>query len=167
MMSSEWSSFLGVLAQSSIALLALLFVAFQINRERWITDPMRKLIAIQTLLEFFVPSFFSLIALIPAQPLKPIPTSNFTIYIWQIGGVITSLAGLRIASMVTKYGKEPEEEPDEFGRKQLRLQPIAKLEYSLLLALSIYGTLFGASLIVVWLLISGSYETWFFFSELE
>lgn len=83
-MTDQWTAFLSVLAQSAVALLALLVIAFQITRERWIGNPMRKLVAIQTLLEFLVPAFFAFVALLPAQ----LPAVGGMQTVWQLIGVL-------------------------------------------------------------------------------
>lgn len=70
MISSTWTDFLSMLAQVAVALLALLFVSFQIARDRWVTKPARQYVAVQTLLEFLTPSFFAIVALFLAQSLR-------------------------------------------------------------------------------------------------
>ena len=163
-MNSTWSDFLSVLAEGSIALLALLFVSFQITRDRWIKEPMRKLIAVQTLLEFLVPAFFGIVALLPTTP---IILKNMEISAWQIGGVFTSLLGIIVAIAVTRFAIKNKAQLTKFGKRQLNLQPMAIGEYLLLFIFSIAGSLVWSSVVLIWLLLSGSWETWEFFTELE
>ena len=163
-MVSSWSDFLSVLAEVSVALLALLFVSFQITRDRWISKPARQLVAVQTLLEFLTPSFFAIIALLPVQPFN---LANVRLSAWQIGGLLTSILGLVVSLTVARYGLKHRKSIDNFLKTQLKLQPIAMLEYVLIFAFSITGNLVWASVMMVWLLLSGSYETWLFFSELD
>ena len=162
-MQSSWSTFLSMLAQVSVSLLALLFVSFQVTRNRWISDLMRRLIAVQTLLEFLVPSFFSIIALMPISPLA---LRNIQIAVWQVGGCITSILGIVVAIFVTEYGLKHRSSLDMFGRSQLKLQILVFAEYSILFISSIMGNLELASALIVLLLFSGAWETWQFFAEL-
>ena len=163
-MLSSWNDFLTMLAQVAVALLALLFVSFQIARDRWVKRPARKLVAIQTLFEFLTPSFFAIIALLP---LAPFHLGSVQISVWQVGGVLTGILGLGVSIAIIRYGFANHEKTDKFLKGQLRLQPLAVFEYVLVLTFSALGSLPLASIIMVWLLFSGLWETWMFFSELE
>ena len=163
-MLSSWTDFLSMLAQVAVALLALLFVSFQIARDRWVSKPARQLVAIQTLLEFLTPSFFAIIALLPVAPFN---IGSVQLSGWQIGGFLTSIFGLVVSLAVSRYGLTHHKSIDKFLETQLKLQPIAILEYVLILIFSIAGNLVLASIMMIWLLLSGSFETWLFFSELD
>jgi len=144
----EWGDFWAILTEAAVALLALLFVSFQITRDRWIKSPMRKLVAIQTLFEFLVPTFFGLIALLPiliGKDMEP----------WRIGGVLTAALGLGMSVVVIRFGIKNSSQLDPFGRNQLKMQPLALGEYLLLLGFSVAGNITGAAIILVWLLFSG------------
>jgi hypothetical protein len=164
MLSPSWTDFLSMLAQAAVALLALLFVSFQIARDRWITKPARQFVAIQTLLEFLTPSFFAIIALLPVERLS---LGKCQLMVWQIGGALTSVLGLLVSLVIIRYGMTHQKNIDGFFKNQLRLQPIAVIEYSLILVFSIAGSLTLASAMMIWLLLSGSFETWLFFAELD
>ena len=167
-MSSEWIAFLSVMAQSAAALVALVFIAFQIAWERWIGDPMRELVAIQTLLEFLIPGFFAFIALLPL-PTPTVGPAHFAA--WQAGAVFAGAVGLHAAVRVTRYARQNRPRLDEFGRSQLDLQWWAFSEYGIVLAcvpVGIFAPAFGlvaVSVVMIVVLISGSYETWVFFAE--
>lgn len=163
-MSAEWTTFLSVLAQSGIALLALLFIGFQIARERWISKPMRKLVAVQTLIEFLVPSFFAFVALLPVQQ---VAMGNLQLAGWQLGGMLAGIVGVFTAAFITRHGIQNRRKLDSFGQNQLRLQWMAFGEYTLILLFAAIGSLVGVSIMMVWLLMSGSIETWLFFAELD
>jgi len=162
--SLTWIDFFEMLAQAAVALLALLFVTFQITRDKWISKSTRKLIAVQTLLEFLVPSFFAMIALLPIDPIQ---VWNFQLSIWQIGGISLSLIGLIMSYKIIRYGKKNLENIGGFFKNQLKLQGIAIIEYLLILIFSALNILTWASIMLIWLLLSGSYETWLFFAELD
>ncbi len=163
-MSTSWNEFLSVLAQASVSMLALLFVTFQISRERWVGEAKRRFVAIQTLLEFFVPSFFSLIALLPINPFL---FGRIKVYHWQLAGFLFSCCGLGIAVKILLYNRKHLNETDKLFKNQVKLQPVSLIEYLFLLCLSLAGNFLGVTILMIWLLISGSYETWLFFTELD
>jgi hypothetical protein len=161
---STWSDFLSTLAQVSVSLLALLFVSFQITRNRWTKKPARQLVAIQTSLEFLTPSFFAFVALLPAEP---ITIYGQQINVWQMGAIFTSTIGILISLALLRYGfvHPNQKKSDNFLRSQINLQPMALLEYAAIFWFSYSGNLVLTSAMMIWLLVSGSYETWLFFSE--
>ena len=163
-MSPSWTDFLSILAQASVSMLALLFVSFQIARERWVSKAPRRLVAIQTLLEFLVPSFFAIIALLP---INSFPFLKIQFYQWQIAGFLLSICGLFVSGKILQYNRKNTDDIDEFFKKQVKLQWVSLFEYLLVMWFSIDGNLFCASLMMIWLLLSGSYETWLFFAELD
>ena len=157
-----WNEFFSTLAQISISLAALLFVSLQITREKWITKSARKLIAFQTLLEFLIPSFVAFIALMPAEPLHIFGKST---YYWQIAGILGAILGLAISLLLLRLGLFHYHTFDAFIKNQVKYQGFALLEYLIVLGASLYGQLVLLSLVMIWLLISGSVETWLFFGE--
>lgn len=157
---AEWQNFLSTLAQASVALLALLFVSFQLARDKWIKDEMRKRVATQTSLEFMAPFLFALSGLLPETPLD-----KFIDYSWQIGATLGSLGALFVAVRIVQYGRK--NELDGFGKTQLQLQWMVFPEYIAILYFTYVGNLEVVALIMSWLLISGSYEAWLFFTELS
>lgn len=162
-MLSQWTDFFSMIAQVSVSLLALLFVSFQITRDRWINKPLRQLIAIQTSLEFLTPAFFAFLALLP---LEPIPFGKISIHGWQVGGVMTSLLGLAVVFAILRHGRKNPVSLDSFAEKQIKLQSVAIfIDYLPLLIFSIIGNLILASIVLIWILFSGSIETWMFFAE--
>jgi len=162
-MSTQWTDFFSMLAQVSVSLLALLFVSFQITRDRWINKPARQLVAIQTSLEFLTPAFFAFIALLPTDPIF---LGNNTIEGWQIGGVMASLLGLFICFSIIRQGRKNSSGLDNFAKLQIKLQWFAILvDYLPILVFSIIGNLLLTSIVLIWILFSGSVETWMFFSE--
>lgn len=163
-MEPSWADFFSILAETSVALLALLFVSFQIAREKWVTNPSRRLIAVQTLLEFLTPSFFAIIALLP---IKEFIIINTCINVWQIGGVFTSIFGLITCYVIVKYGINNRNNIDKFFKTQLILQILSITEYLAIFISSLDGNLLLTSILMIWLLLSGSFETWLFFSELD
>lgn len=162
--SLTWIDFFEMLAQVAVALLALLFVTFQITREKWISKHTRKLIAIQTLLEFLVPSFFAMIALLPIDPIQ---LGKFQLSIWQIGGILFSLVGLIMSYKIIRYGNNNRESLGSFFKKQKGYQKYAIIEYLFILIFSVLNMLAWTSIMLIWLLLSGSIETWMFFAELD
>jgi hypothetical protein len=162
-MSDEWIAFLSVLAQSAIALLALIFIAFQIARERWIHEPMRKLVAIQTLLEFLVPAFFAFLALLPIQQ---IAIGSLCFARWQLGGMLAGLVGMCTAAYIAIYGIRYRQALDPFGLRHLKMQWLPFMVYVLIFFFAIWvESLALTSGMMLWLLISGSAQTWMFFAE--
>jgi hypothetical protein len=144
--------------------MALLFVSFQIARVRWVNDEFRKVIAVQTLLEFFGPLVFAIISLMPVGPLE---IGKQDIEAWQVGGAIAALAGGAWAIKVTILGIRNQSILDSFGQKQVRLQFWVYVEYAILIVAVVAGHLPTTSGLMIWLLISGSWEAWEFFTELE
>ena len=162
-MSPQWTDFFSMLAQVSISLLALLFVSFQITRDRWIGKPARQLVAIQTSLEFLTPAFFAFIALLP---MEPISFGKITILGWQVGGIMVSVLGLVICFAIIQHSRKNRASLDNFAKLQLKLQWLAILvDYLPILVFSVIGNLLWASIVLIWILFSGSIETWMFFSE--
>lgn len=163
-MESTWANFFSILAESSVAMLALLFVSFQIAREKWVTNHSRRLIAVQTLLEFLTPSFFALIGMLP---IKEFNVGKMYFTVWQIGGLFTSIFGLIICYVIIMYGINNKNNVDKFFKTQFKLQIISVIEYLAIFISSLIGDLLLTSILMIWLLLSGSFETWLFFSELD
>jgi hypothetical protein len=161
-MSPEQTTFLTTLGAGSLALLTFFFLTLQQSRSSWIKKPLRKLIAIQTLLEFLIPAFFTLIALLPMKAsFFGQPTAG-----WQGGGMLVGIGGGLVALLIS-YRAITQHQLDPFGKQQLWLQPLALIEYALLFISSFLGSFVWTALLLIWLLVSGSWEAWRFFSELD
>ncbi len=163
-MSTSWNEFLSVLAQVSVSMLALLFVSFQIARERWVSKATGRLVAVQTLLEFLVPSFFSIVALLPINPFN---YQRIKFYHWQIAGILLCVCSLVVSVKILVYNHKHTSEIDEKFKNQVKLQSVTILVYFSIMRSLIAGNLIWVSILMILLLLSGSIETWLFFAELD
>src|SRR5436309_2376900 len=117
-MQNTWPAYFSALAQIAAALSALLFLALQLSRLAW-TGDFRKKVAVQTLLEFLVPLFFSLTALLPSEMWRLFDRDIMT---WQVGGVVASVVGLLVAITVATAGLSNWDSIGGFGHRQVALQ---------------------------------------------
>jgi hypothetical protein len=162
-MSSSPTDFYSVMSQVAVSLLALLFVSFQIAHKRWVKSTGRKILAIQTSFEFMTPLLFSLCVILPTNTFI---LFGIKIVVWKTGGVIIGAIGLIIACWFVIYAWRHPKNRDIFVKRQLALQLVAIFfDYIPIMIWSILGRLDVVSLWMIWMLVSGSVETWLFFSE--
>jgi hypothetical protein len=132
-----------------------------LNRKAWSQDPFKRLIAVQTLLEFMVPSFFALVALVPSPSGGPGGSST-----WRFAALVTGAIGLAWTARTTFFAFRRRHELDGWARMQLRFQGLAFVEYVSILAFSALNRLTWTVGVMIFLFASGAFETWVFFADL-
>jgi hypothetical protein len=100
-------------------------------------------------------------------PINPFLFGRIKVYHWQLAGFLLSCCGLGITVKILLYNRKHLNETDKLFKNQVKLQPVSLIEYLFLLCLSLAGNFLWVTILMIWLLISGSFETWLFFAELD
>jgi hypothetical protein len=153
-----WTGFFATITGVAAALLTIAFLTFQLKATWW-SHALRRYIAIFTLLEFGAPIIIGLIVLMPRHP-------------WRIASIIVGITGLALLiaywvgyAQTRTALKVVGKKPDRFDRDQILLSPIT-LACSIILVASGFITervgVYMVASVSIWLLISGSVESWRF-----
>lgn len=183
-MGGAWAGYFTALAEIAATLVALLFVSIQLRHELWVRDELRKHLAISTLLEFLTPAIVSVSVLAPlfdwrAKVASAAPVLNSLpggivdllqhVALWHLVGCLLGAIGIVNGSWFVILGlRRLLKQPDKVAgaiRWPLLLSPLVYVEYGLLIYSAIAGFLTLAAIVLLWLVFSGSFETWWFFSE--
>lgn len=146
----DWIGFFQTMAQVSITVFSLMFVAMQVRHKEWRGTQLRTIAAISALVELFVPMFTSMIILMAGHP-------------WKVAAILGGGLGLVAVGSHWFLYRSYREIADDFDQRQMRLSLISLFTYSLL-AVSALGQglgLYMLSGICLWLLLSGSFEAWY------
>ena len=147
-MKQDWIGFFQTMAQVSITVFSLMFVAMQVRHKEWRGTQLRTIAAISALVELFVPMFTSMIILMAGHP-------------WKVAAVLGGGLGLVAVGSHWFLYRRYKEIADDFDQRQMRWSLLSLLAYSLLAVSALGLGLYMLSGICLWLLLSGSFEAWY------
>ena len=140
-------TFFGVLSSCAVALLGLMFVAISIElgRREWKISEIEKSVVHETLLEFMLPLIFSLAFVSWPQ-------------YWKYSGCGLGILGILATSRTLfKWKKAKKTKWEKF---QMKLSIFSFCFYGIFIGLNWFGLLSVVKFFLIWLLISGTMESW-------